>query len=69
MPFATETKASTPIRGNDKSDDAKRNELPKLEKVDHTKFASEKERVAALANVEESQKRASELNFSFSFDD
>lgn len=41
----------------------------RLEKVDHSKFESEKERVAALANVEESQKRASELSYSFNFDD
>jgi len=44
-------------------------QLPKLARVDHSdpKYASEKERVAASVNVDESAKRAGELNFSFDF--
>jgi len=38
-----------------------------LHKVDHSQFSSEKERIAALANPEESAARASALDFSFSF--
>ena len=38
-----------------------------LDKVDHSKFTSEKERIAALADPKESAARASALDFSFNF--
>ena len=41
--------------------------LPTLDKVDHSQHTSEKERLAALSNPEESAARASALDFSFSF--
>ena len=41
--------------------------MPVLGAVDHTKFASEKERIAAMANTDESAARAGALDFSFNF--
>ena len=41
--------------------------LPALKKVELDKFASERERLLSEASVEESQKRLSEITFSFKF--
>ena len=42
-------------------------ELPILEKVDHSKFSSEKDRLAAAVNVDDAMNRTAALDFSFSF--
>lgn len=48
-------------------EEAKTPSLVKLERVDHSKWQSEQQRLAASVNVGDAQARASALDFSFSF--
>ena len=41
--------------------------LPKLEKIDHSQYATERERVAAGVNVDETNARMADMSFNFSF--
>ena len=44
-----------------------RKRLPSLGKVDHTKFATERERIAASVDVDATNARMNEISFDFNF--